>query len=177
MKFLNKHPVDDPVDKAWLLQMEASVAEAIKAQQVEMEVLNNGNNGQEKASASSKWTDMCPWLRLHMCMCDDRARSALSTRDDAWDRATLDARNNDDLLPNWCQVVAELCNNPEEVFTTESLPFLHTAFGEQIDLKFQDMPGGAIDAEDVKKRCADSRSSLITASQRRALLLALLLHF
>jgi len=113
--FLNKHPINDPGDKAWLLQKEASVAEAIDAAENEKETLQLVQ--QEKASAS-KWTDMCPWLRLHMCMCDDQARAALGTLDDAWDCATLNARNNDDRPPDWFEIVAELYDDPNEVFMT-----------------------------------------------------------
>ena len=161
MTFLKKYPVDDPRDKAWLLHTEASIVEAVEAEKKEREELEME---EPEKSASAKWTDMHPWLRLCMCMCDDRARAALQSRDMAWDRSTLDARNSEDRPPNWCEVVADLYNDPSIVFATEALPFLHANFQEQFDLRFEDMPGGAIDAEDVKKRHADSRSSLISVS-------------
>ena len=160
MEFLNKYPINNPVDKAWLLKTEAAIAEALKADKAERAELQLEQ--QEKASA--KWTDVHPWLRLHVCMCDDRARAALRTRDKAWDRSALDARNSEERPADWYEVVANLYNDPDAVFTTEALPFLHVVFREQIDLHFEDMPGGSIDREDVRKRHADARSSLISVS-------------
>jgi len=160
MEFLNKYPINNPVDKAWLLKTEAAIAEALKADKAERAELQLEQ--QEKARA--KRTNVCPWLRLHVCMCDDRARAALRTRDKAWDRSALDARNSEERPADWYEVVANLYNDPDAVFTTEALPFLHVVFREQIDLHFEDMPGGSIDREDVRKRHADARSSLISVS-------------
>jgi hypothetical protein len=83
------------------------------------------------------------------------------TKDDALDRAALDARNCDARPANFFQVVAEIYNDETINFTTEILEDLHEVYSEQHVLRFEDIPGGPITAEECKRRFADSPAKLI----------------
>ena len=58
------------------------------------------------------------------------------------------------------KMVADLFNDPKNVYWTEALPELHSAFAEPIELRFEDMPG-PITAEQAKNRFSDGRGCLI----------------
>jgi hypothetical protein len=77
------------------------------------------------------------------------------------DREELDARNSDQQPETYDEVVARLYNDIDNVFFTESLPELHSDFAECMSLDFDDMPGGAITADDVKKKIGESRVKLM----------------
>jgi len=79
------------------------------------------------------------------------------------DRQELDAGNSVERPDTFEQVVASVFNNKEIVLTTEALPGLHELLAEPMALTFSDMPGGAIDAEDVKSRLGDARAKIIQA--------------
>lgn len=143
-------------DVEFLIATEAKIREEIINDLKECESMD-----QEKKTSSDNWCDMHPFLRLHCCMTDDRAREALLVKDDGWDHSELDARNHEDRPKTWCEVVAELCNDLVNVHWTEMLPELHEKFCVSIELKFEDMPGGEISADQVKSRCADSRALFI----------------
>ena len=76
-------------------------------------------------------------------------------------REELDARNNEERPETFEEVVAKLYNDPENIYYTELLPDLHFVYAEVIELDFNDMPGGKISAEDVKKKIAECRAKLI----------------
>ena len=59
------------------------------------------------------------------------------------------------------EVVAQNFNDLKFVVYSESLPDLHSAFADVMELKFEDMPGGAITPEEAKKKFGDCRAKLI----------------
>jgi len=59
------------------------------------------------------------------------------------------------------EIVADLYNDEEYIPVTSPLPMLHSYFAEPIELPLCDMPGGEIDAADVKARYMDARVKLI----------------
>jgi len=83
-------------------------------------------------------------------MCDDRARDALISKDDGWERKELDARNHENRPKTWYEVIADLYNDPDNVYYTDVLPELRPRFAESIELRFEDMPGGEITAEQAR---------------------------
>jgi len=80
------------------------------------------------------------------------------------DRAALDARNNEKRPDDVWTIATKLYNNAELTFETPVLTDLHEDFSEPIELRFEDMPGGAISPEVTKSRFADARALLITVS-------------
>ena len=79
-------------------------------------------------------------------------------------RAQLDARNNEDRPATVWEIVAQNFNDERFVVYTESHPDLHSTFADVMELKFKDMPGGAITPEDAKKKFGDARAKLIQVS-------------
>ena len=60
------------------------------------------------------------------------------------------------------EVVARVYNDIDEVFYTDIEPVLHEMYSEQIELKFENMPGGKLTVEDCKKKMADAKLKLQT---------------
>ena len=113
------------------------------------------------------WNSDKPWLRLCLAACDDSAREVLLQKDQVKDRALLDVGNGcSEDRPETCEeAVARVHNEGLLVLTTEGLPNLHERFSVPIETQFDDMPGGAINAEDVKARMGDARAKLIQVRQ------------
>jgi len=97
-------------------------------------------------------------------MVDDRACSALLNKDSTKDQAELDIGDSVDRPDTFEEAVARIYNDPDILFTTESLPSLHEFFANSIDLPFNEMPGGPLTAEDVKSRIGDARAKVIQVS-------------
>ena len=112
--------------------------------------------------AEANWIGNNPYLRLYHCICHERARQALIDSRRVMDRAQLDAgAAHEDSPATFEETVAALYNDASLVFHTERLPDLHDDFREVIVLRFEDMPGGTISADEVKARYGDSRAKLI----------------
>jgi len=150
-KWLMDNAIEALGDVEFLIATEAKVRAELENEIKEREELH-----QERAKANGNWTDICPCSRPFCCMCDDRARDALLTKDNGWDRQELDARNHEDRPETWCEVITDLCNDPENVCETQALPELHAHFCKPIESRFEDMPGGEIAAEQVRGRHGDS---------------------
>lgn len=99
-------------------------------------------------------------LRLCCCTCDDVARAAFTVKDNSLTRSQLDARNNIARPQTFEEVVADLFNDPDNVYYTKSLPDLHADFNDEIELKFEPKYG-EIMAEDVKNQLGNTRAILI----------------
>ena len=155
-KWLVENPTEALRDVEFLIETEAKVRAELENEVKEREQLQ-----EERVKSNGNWNAMCPHLRLCCCMCDDRARDALLSKDDGWDRQELDARNHDDRPKTWCDVVAELCNDADNACETEALPELHPRSCEPIELKFEDMLGGEITGEQVRGRYGGSRALLV----------------
>ena len=150
--WLESHPTTDPDDTAWLISTEEQLFKILVEEAEEREATRRDN---------ASWTTNDPWLRLYMCMCDDSARTALLTKDDALSREGLDARRSVVRPKTYFEIVAELYNNEDKTFVTDVLPDLHQNFADPIVLEKEDMPGGDVSAEEVKRRFADARAKLI----------------
>ena len=111
---------------------------------------------------TANWCSNKPFLRLYCCMVHDKAREALLRKDDCLTRCQLDAgRSSYERPKTFEEIVAAIYNDEDFVPVTESLPTLHVFFGDTIELPFSNMPGGEIDAEEVKCRYTDCRAKLI----------------
>jgi len=154
-EWLIANPIQALRDINFLIETEATVRAELEEEKKERETI------QELKRSNRNWNDIYPFLRLPCCMCDDRARDALLSKDNGWAQQELDARNHEDRPKTWFEVVADLHNDPENIYFTEVLPELSSRFVEPIELQFQDMPGGEITPEQVRGRYADSRCQLI----------------
>jgi len=76
-------------------------------------------------------------------MVDDRARSALLNKDSTKDRAELDIGDSVDRPDTFEEAVARICNDPDILFTAESLPTPHEFFAHSISLPFNKMHGSS----------------------------------
>lgn len=152
VEWLVANPVTNLADIAWLIATEKELYDVLTAEAIEREAIKKDN---------ANWTTNEPFLRLYLCMCDDKAREALLRKDDILDREALDARNNQYRPPTFYEVVAELYNDRDTPYVTESLPDLHQNFADVLILDLEDMPGGEITADEVKRRFADCRAKLI----------------
>jgi hypothetical protein len=97
-------------------------------------------------------------------MFEDEALQAMLRSQTVMTRAELDARNSSERPETFAEVVARKYNDPDVVFVTEKLPDLHMAFSDEIELEFDDMPGGKITAEEAKKRITEARAKLLQVS-------------
>jgi hypothetical protein len=155
IEWLIKFPIKDCTDRAFVMKEEARLFNEV------MEMNKEKPVQAQEPTTSSSWNTKEPFLRLIMCMCHDRARAAMRYKDDTMDRSALDARRSDERPKTWEEVIADLFNDDELVFTTEAFPELHLSFAFSFDLYFNDMPGGEITADDVKARIATMRAELI----------------
>lgn len=156
ISWLKMHPVGNKEDIAHILNKERVLYCAIQA------ALASKKAAASSQSANKAWSKMAPHLRMYCCFCDDEVRQLLPKKQEALTRAALDARNNSDRPENVFQAAARLFNS-DKVYTTESLPDLHSAFADPIVLKFSDMPG-PVTGEELKGRWADARAKVVQVS-------------
>lgn len=155
LRWLSDNPVDDPVDVEYLRQEETVLYQELIKASAELE------NEERSRPLTANWSGIKPWLRLCLCMVEDEAMVALRSRDDVMERDELDARNHIN-RPDTCdEVVARRHNDPDFVPSTVALPDLHEAFAEPILLPFNEMPGGALTASEVKKKITECRAKLM----------------
>ena len=166
--WLKIHPVTVDCDIGFLRHEEGLIYSALQdfaseAAVQERERLSNAN-----------WTGDKPWLRFYCCLTHDDVRDALKNRDRAWSREELDARNNSDRPKTYWEQLSDLYNDEMYVPSTESMPELHPAFNESMELPFSEMPGGRMTAHDAKNRFADCRGKLIQVRQSTVRIILLL---
>ena len=113
---------------------------------------------------NANWNTHKPWLRLCLAARDDGSRQALLRKDDVKTRADLDVGDSAERPETHEEAIARICNDDTCDLFTEAIPTLHALFNEPIELRFSDMPGGAVTAEDVKMRMGDARAKLVHAS-------------
>jgi hypothetical protein len=75
----------------------------------------------------------------------------------------LDARNSDARPPTYYEKVAELYNS-DIMYVSCALPELHSTFADSMVLSFDEMPGGAITADEAKTRLGEARAKMISVS-------------
>jgi hypothetical protein len=159
LEWLKVNPVTDSLDEAFLY-FEANktyrmlMAQAETAAAAERDRLNNSN-----------WHGPKPHLRLYHCTVDDEVIVLLRNKENVLTREELDARNSAERPQTYYQKVADLYNS-NKVYITDCLPDLHSMFADPIELRFDDMPGGALTADDVKARLGDARAKMIMVSSK-----------
>ncbi|CAB9513659.1 unknown protein [Seminavis robusta] len=155
MGWLKMNPDQDKYNVSWIRQEETKMYLELKAAKEE-------SDAQEKEKLkNANWSVPAPFLRLACCLVHDKVKSALMMKDATLLRDELDARNNQERPKLWNELAAEVYNDNTVVFYTEALPELHMFFAEPIELKFEEMPGGAVTPEEVKTRWGDCRARLI----------------
>ncbi|CAB9524385.1 unknown protein [Seminavis robusta] len=155
-EWLKKNPIVDRRDVAFLRKEEATTYALLNAQAEEM------RTAARERLQNANWNCAPPFLRLYCAMIHDEAREALLADAAAWTREELDARNHEERPETYPEVVARLYNDESVVFTTEALPELHESYAEPITLKFSEMPGGELSAEEAKTRIGDARARVIS---------------
>jgi len=158
LTWLKSNPIINCLDEDCLQKEEAKIYDVAKQAMEEQA---------ELAAArlrNSNWNSPKPWLRFYLALSDDDARRALLQKDHCMDRAELDAGDWSDRPESFEEAVACVYNDEAKVLTTEALPSLHEMFAEPMELRFSDMPGGKINAEDVKSRLGDCRAKLVQVS-------------
>jgi len=155
LEWLMEHPIENIFCQDYLQTEEEKIYKLAKAAQEEQ-----ANLAAERLR-NCNWNSDKPWLRLYLAACDDSAREALLQKDQVKDRALLDIGNAENRPETYDEAVARVYNDGDLTLTTDALPNLHEKYTEPIILEFEDMPGGAINAEDVKARMGDARAKLI----------------
>jgi hypothetical protein len=158
IEWLKANPIVDPIDTKFLVEEINKTYRGIRLEQEELLA------SQQASLANRNWAES-NWLRLYCAAFDDNARPLMLTKDDCMTRLELDARNSSKRSPSYYQVVAENYNS-DTVYVTKALPSLHDDFADQIVLRFQDLPGGSMTAEQVKNRLSDARAKLIPVVYR-----------
>lgn len=164
MQWLKENPVKDPADVAFLISTEGELYKTL------LEVAKEAEEASKEKRANASWTGNLPWLRLYCSMVHDDCRQIMPGKDLTLKRDELDAGLRSDLRPmTYEAAVAKIYNDPDIVFYTEINPELHVTFEEAIELHFDSMPGGEIDAEDVKKKIGEARAKLMQVCIRSML--------
>ena len=158
LRWLKRNPVKDEKDVAFLVKEEGKIYAMVAKAAMEEEQLRI-----EKQS-NANWTGACPWLRLYGAMSSDEAKQALAHFNSTLSREELDARNSIEKPETYPEVVCRIWNDVNFVYVTETIPDLHEEFSEAITLKFEDMPGGTITVEDVKRKMTQVRAKLVQVS-------------
>jgi hypothetical protein len=159
LEWLKANPVTDSLDEAFLY-FEANrtygmlMAQAEATAAAERDRLSNSN-----------WHGPKPHLRLYHCTVDDEVIVLLRNKENVLTREELDARNSAERPQTYYQKVADLYNS-DKVYITDCLPDLHSMFADPIELRFDEMPGGALTADDVKARLGDARAKMIMVSSK-----------
>jgi hypothetical protein len=158
IEWLKENPIVDPIDIKFLVDEINKTYRGIRLEQEEIVA------SQQASLANRNWAE-ANWLRLYCAAFDDNARPLMLTKDDCMTRLELDGRNSSERPPSYYQVVADNYNS-DTVYVTKALPSLHDDFADQIVLRFQDLPGGSMTAEQVKNRLSDARAKLIPVVYR-----------
>jgi hypothetical protein len=157
IEWLKNHPVNDSMDEAFLY-FEGNKTYGMLMQQADDAVL-----AEAERRSTSNWNSPFPWMRLYHCSLDDDVLELLKTSSDCMTRPELDARNSQERPPLYWQTIADKYNS-DEIYDSYALPEIHSRFAESIELKFSDMPGGAMTADDVKWRLGEARAKMIAVS-------------
>lgn len=152
VNWLKQNPVKCGADIAYLLEEEGKIYENL------LEVEKEHSLQSRARLLTANWSTKEPHCRLIGCMVHDDAVQALRHHDSVMERDELDARNSDKRPETFFEVVARLYNNNKLTIHIPSLPEVHSEFADQMNLKFEDMPGGEISVEDVKKRITELRA-------------------
>jgi hypothetical protein len=154
--WLKLHPINNDLDEAFLRFEAGRTYQMILKQAEESEVV------ERERLASRNWGDHRPWMRFYHVATSDEARVLLRSSNDVLTREELDARNSGVRPLTFYEKVAEMFNDPNTVYVSVSLPDLHSTFADSIELRFEDMPGGAMTADEAKSRMGDARAKMIS---------------
>ena len=148
--WLTANPVHEVEDVVYLRREESQL----------YKTLVNNAVGEVSSDKGGVWNTNDPYLRLYHCLFSEDARDALMNMNNVMTRPELDARNSAERPETLYEVVANLFNDPSNVYITEQVPDLHHVFAYPITLSFDDMPG-EVTPEEVKKRFANARAQMI----------------
>jgi hypothetical protein len=145
LSWLKDNPIVNPDCVKWLRSQEeklynsllAAQAEAKEAERIRLQTANWGFK---------------EWAQFHYCCVSDQARAAMAREQRTLTRVELDARNSDERPETADEVVARLFNDRTLVFWTPVCPNWHVDFSVSVELRAEDMAGGEITPEDVKKK-------------------------
>jgi hypothetical protein len=157
IEWLKSHAVTDPLDEAFLRFEAGKTYRALMTQADETAAAERGG------LTTKNWSGIKPWMRLYHAATSDEARELLAKNDQVMTREELDARNSDARPPTYFEKVAELYNS-DTLYISSALPELHSTFADSIILAFDEMPGGAITADDAKTRLGEARAKMISVS-------------
>ena len=163
VEWLVLNPIVDDSDRKYLISQERVLYTACLSKIASSTMTATPSTNTQRAPA---WNGHLPYLRMYLCSIMDDVKSALAYGANSMARQELDARNSSNRPDTYEEVVARLYNDDEYVPSTESLPELHAEFADPIELPFNEMPGGSIDAEDVKKKVTEARAKVMQASSR-----------
>jgi hypothetical protein len=147
VNWLYKNPVTSLLDREFLIHEEQKLYNMLD------------QAAREKEASVNTWSNLV-WIRLYLCLYDERARPFFLSKDDVLDRQELDAHKHEDRPPTLFEKVAELVNDKENVYQLEAWPDLHHVFAKALTVSADIMPG-KVSAEDVKRRLAESCARLL----------------
>jgi hypothetical protein len=157
IEWLKQNPITDSMDEAFLY------FEGNKTYRMLMKQAEEAATAESERLSTANWNSPYPWMRLYHCSLDDDVLELLKTSSECLTRPELDARNSAERPKLYWQRIADKYNS-DKVYVSHSLPELHSMFAERIDLKFEDMPGGSMSADDVKWRLGEARAKMISVS-------------
>lgn len=155
MEYLESNPIVNEEDRNFVYGEERKLCELCLKDLTERKEL--------AANRVPGWTMQEPHLRFIHCIIDDSACTLLATKDNCYDRASLDARNSSARPPTWYEKLAELFNDPSNNYVSEAMPDLHDTFKDPIQLPY-DEKYGVMTADAAKSRFADMRAKTIVVS-------------
>jgi hypothetical protein len=155
LDWLKINAVTDPVDEAFLRREAGKTYAMILKQEEEAASVDRTRQ------TAKNWSTADPWLRFYHCVTDDEVKTLLRQHARVLSRTELDGRNSTERPPTIYEAVARLYNS-DKMYVSYSLPDLHSSFADSQVLSFDEMPGGAITAEDAKARLGDARAKMIS---------------
>ena len=164
LEWLKANPVVNIDDIAFLRKEEGKTYEMLSDLQEEKQ------RDEQAKRDRSNWTTIQPWLRLYHCMVHDLAKIALASLGKVLNKNELQNRNDEERPHDYYEVVCELYNDESIIFVSNAMPSLHASFNDPLILRFFEMPGGKLSAEDVKRKVTESKARTLQVSFRLPLL-------
>jgi hypothetical protein len=119
--YLKANPVHEELDVTFLRrEANRTYQRIVQHNQAQLDL-------EREALASKNWIG-ANYLRLYHSAIDDRSRPFMVAKDDCMDRLELDGRNSEERPPTWYEKIAELYNDPANVYVMSAIPDLDEYF-------------------------------------------------